>query len=163
MAHPKASLKQRITIDCEGYQPSSIRIDLKNGQLVITGREEFKDSDDNFSIKEFKRTLSVPKELTKDDLVTYFNGKQIIIEFNDTLNSGENKFFELNISIPKHVDPKSLAVQYCDRDLIVQANENEDQSKLNFFQRHKIPKNINLHALRCEFKENMLQFRAPFN
>ena len=66
---PRVPHKYRITVDCVGYSPKSIRTELnkEKTKLVVSAREgvanaDNKHEDDDYSIKEFRRTYKLPGE-----------------------------------------------------------------------------------------------------
>lgn len=70
--------KYRITVDCHGYKPSSIKTEIAGGgaKLVVSGREndeavKVNNDDGDYSLKEFKRTYRLPKNVETDKMVSF--------------------------------------------------------------------------------------------
>lgn len=51
--------KYRITIDCSGYTPLSLRTEFKDGKLHVYGKEEAKSPD--HTVKEIHREYQLPQ------------------------------------------------------------------------------------------------------
>jgi HSP20 family molecular chaperone IbpA len=80
---PKVPQKFRITVDCTGFQPKSIKTDLDKDQkkLVVSGREENREQGDDYSIREFKKTYDFPQNCDPDKLVSFMtSGGKLVIE-----------------------------------------------------------------------------------
>ena len=56
---PSVPQKYRITVDCAGFSPNSIKTELKDDKksVVVSGKEDYKASKDDWSNKEFKKTI----------------------------------------------------------------------------------------------------------
>jgi len=81
---PKVPQKYRITVDCAGFSPSSIKTELKDDKksIVVSGKEEYKKSSDDFSNKEFKKTYMLPENCEKDKMISFMTvGDRLVIEF----------------------------------------------------------------------------------
>ncbi len=54
----KVPNKYRINVDCSGYNPKSIKTEIKDDKLIVSGSEgENQKDNDDFSIKQFKKTI----------------------------------------------------------------------------------------------------------
>jgi HSP20 family molecular chaperone IbpA len=71
----------RITFNCGGYNPKSIKTDLIGTKLFISGKEEARIDGENFSIKEFKRSYELPLNSDGSKLISYMAPTgQLLIE-----------------------------------------------------------------------------------
>ena len=81
---PVVPNKYRITVDCSGYSPESIKTELKdnNKKVVVSGKEELKTSKDNYSNKEFRKTYNLPEKCESDKMASFMTaGDRLVIEF----------------------------------------------------------------------------------
>lgn len=175
--------KYRITVDCAGYNPKSLSTQIRDGKLIVSGREESKVADDDYAVKEFKKTYKVPDNAQVDKFVSFHAGDQLVIEIplrNEqlaTTASNTNQFedlfpqiidgkqMKLSCLVPKDLDPKKLSVTCKDRDLIIKAEdkqESEDRmSSMYYYKQFRLPDNVDLNALKCELSNNRLTVQAP--
>lgn len=73
--------KYRITLDCSGYSPKSIKTEVSGNRINVNGREEEKISGDNYSIKEFKKSYELPINAEADKLASFMTSNgQLVIE-----------------------------------------------------------------------------------
>jgi HSP20 family molecular chaperone IbpA len=81
--------KYRVSLDCSGYNQESIKTDVKNGKLVITGMEGSRkgkkdggdQSDDDYSVREFKKSFKLPENVEVDKLVSFMTSNgQLVVE-----------------------------------------------------------------------------------
>jgi HSP20 family molecular chaperone IbpA len=136
---PKVPQKYRITIDCSGYTPQSIRTELKShNKLVVSGREEHKEGED-FSTREFKKTYQLPQHCESDKLVTFMTpGGKLVVEvpLKETSampissmvpqivdNKDGSKAVSVKFDIPPNLDPTKVSVSIKDRDIICRAED----------------------------------------
>jgi len=187
---PSAPRRHRISIDCNGFQPDSIKTNINesNGQqcLVVTGNEESGVvGSRDYSKKEFKRTYVLPKNAQHEKLVSYMTpGGQLIVDVPlavqesgsgalesflpkivDTPEGG--KGVELQLQLPANVDPNKVQVNIRGRDLIVRVedkNETPDTySRVHIYHKTRLPDNTDLNELRCTQENNQLRICAPIN
>ena len=185
---PRVPKKYRVSLDCEGFNPKSIKTEVKDGKLIITGHEgkEAESQDGDFSVRQFRKTYPLPEGVETDKLVSFMttSGKLIveipIKEEQKTQDKslatgfpqiveGENgqKNVAIKLNLPKSIDPSKLSVTCKDRDLIVQAenvNEKEDsRSQTFYYQRTTLPENTDFNSLKCMFENNQLSITAPLH
>ena len=73
--------KYRITLDCSGYSPNSIKTEISDKRINVSGREEEKLSGENYSIKEFKKSYELPLNAEADKLASFMTSNgQLVIE-----------------------------------------------------------------------------------
>lgn len=72
--------KYRVTVDCSDFSPSSIKTDIKGTKITVTAREEDRSSNDDYVVKELKKTYELPEEAETDKIASFVNkeGKLII-------------------------------------------------------------------------------------
>ena len=176
---PRVPHKYRVTLDVSGFKPSSIKTDINGNKITVSAREEEKESSDNYSVREFKKTYELPAEAETEKLVSFVtrNG-QLIIEAplkhqqkNNEMSeflpkiSEDGKSFSLNLSLPKNIDPAKVSVTCKDRDLIIKAEDKIDKpdsmSSYSFYKRSTLPENTDFDAIKCHFDNSKLAISAP--
>jgi len=182
----KITRKYRISLDCAGYNPKSIKTEVKDGKLCVIGKEEVKDEKGDYSCKEFRKTYDLPENTETDKLVSFVTRQgNIVIEM--PLKVGEekpasneddmfpkiieskdgDKQIKMKCNLPKNVDPSKLTVTCKDRDVIIKAEdiqENDDKySRRCYYKRFTMPERADLTAMKCSFENNLLTLEAPFN
>jgi HSP20 family molecular chaperone IbpA len=184
---PRVPEKYRITVNCAGYKPESIKTEVKDNKLVVSGIEEFKDKDsDDFSKKEFKKSYKLPENAEVDKLSSFVAGKHLVVEVPlkqkeaekieeeqedcfPKIVDGENgsRRVKLDTFVPKGIDPSKLSVTCKDRDLIIKAEDKVEGdgtfSQTYFYKHYRLPENTDFNALKCELKDNKLSIQAPLN
>jgi len=81
---PSVPQKYRITVECAGFSPNSIKTELKDDKksVVVSGKEEHKVNKDDWSNKEFKKTYKLPENCEPDKMVSFMTlGDRLVIEF----------------------------------------------------------------------------------
>lgn len=170
---PLVPQKYRITLDCGGFNESSINTDVTGDQVIISateGNPEQKGTGD-YTIREFKKTYDLPNYVDKNKLVSFMtNEGLLVVEFpfkEDTVTSNlfptvdqVNKKVSLTVNIPDNVDPNRLSVICRDNDLIIRADyrvKNEDgstRSKVHYLRRATLPENTDFNSMKCEADQN---------
>lgn len=135
----------RITFNCGGYSPKSIKTDVYGTKVVISGREEARIDCENYSVKEFKRSYELPVNADGERLASYMapNG-QLLIEvplknlaspdresptnsskkvMAPNANDDSTTSFSVTYQLPENIDPSKLNITCRDRDLIIQTVE----------------------------------------
>jgi HSP20 family molecular chaperone IbpA len=177
------SMPRRFRIDCDvsDFSPSSIKTEIKDNKLIVSGSNESKFDDQNFTKREFKRMYELPKDSEKDKLVSFvapdgrfvaelplFDNKNMFEDMPKIVN-GENgaKSVQMSISVPEKIDPSKISVTCKDRELIVKAEENKEDSnstsRSSYFQRTTMPENTNWDQLKCTYENNKLNVSAPID
>lgn len=178
---PRVPQKYRITVDCVGFKPESIKTEVKGHKLIVTAREEVK-HDDDFSIKEFKKTYELPKHAEIEKLVSFMapHGELVVevpLKETDThkhedlfprivdVPNGGGKAVSLQFGVPENIDPSKISVHIKDRDLIVKAEDKVQKpdgvSKFYYYKRTTLPENTDFAALKCNYDNHQIQVSAP--
>lgn len=142
-AMPRVPQKYRITVDCAGFSPKSIKTEVKNQKLTVTAREEVKMEAGDFSIKEFKKTYDLPATAEADKLVSFMTSHgHLVIEVplkETSLHPNADLFpqivdqpngakaVQMKFNLPENVDPSKASVSIKDRDLIVRVEDKVDK------------------------------------
>ena len=95
---PSVPQKYRITVDCAGYSPCSIKTELKKDKksVVVSGKENYKTSNGDWSNKEFMKTYKLPENCEPDKMVSFMTiGDRLVIEFP---LKGSNQFVNIFFS-----------------------------------------------------------------
>jgi len=180
---PRVPQKYRITVDCPGYNPKSIKTEVNGRKLVVSAREEVRHDGEDFSIKEFKKTYELPENSESDKLVSFMTGhghlvievplKECNVHLNtdlfpkivDTIDGG--KQCQLNFQVPQNIDPSKVHVSIKDRDLIVKAEDKVEKpdgiSRFYFYKRTTLPENTEFENLKCQWNDHRLSVSAPLN
>jgi len=180
--YPKVPQKYRMTLDLPGFSPGSIKTELKdNDKIIIRGHEEHRKTEEEFNVKEFKRTLDLPENSEADKLVSFMTtGNKLVVEvpikdsdkspFTDMFpqiveNKDGSKFVTMRFSVPENVDHAKLHVNVKDRDLIFRAEpklEKEDPSIHHiYYKRTSLPENTKFDSLKCVHEGNYINITAP--
>jgi HSP20 family molecular chaperone IbpA len=179
---PMIPQKHRIVVDVRGFNPNSITTEVKGDQLIVTGCEGQKPSDQgDYSVKEFKRTYKIPDNVDVSKLVSFVTGNgRFVVEIpyklerlreSDDLfprlidEEGGKKRMEMHLSLPENIDPNKVNVTFKDRDLIVQAEDKQEKpdtvSRVYYYRRSTLPENTDFNALKCHLEKNKLTVTAP--
>lgn len=179
---PKVPQKYRIIVDVVGYNPKSIKTELgKDGKLIVTGREENKKHDDDYSIKEFKKVYELPKNAEVEKLVSFVapHGELVIeVPLKESQSHSNNDLFprildapnggkqvSLNFGVPENIDPSEITVNIKDRDLIVKAEHKVEKpdgtSKFFYYKRTTLPENTDFGALKVNYDNHQINVAAP--
>lgn len=144
---PKVPQKYRISIDCSGFSPKSIKTDLKGNKLVVHGQEESKvEGTHDYSKREFRKTFDLPANAEHDKMVSFMTGNgNLIVELplketktspNSDLyphivdNPDGTKNVSMKFTLPPNVDPAKAHVMVKDRDLILRVEDKVERPDL---------------------------------
>ena len=173
--------KYRVTIDCTGYGPESIKTEVKDGVLIVTGSEGDKKSDnEDFSIRQFRKSYKLPSNADTEKLASFIasNGKLVIeVPLKQTKTntisdlipkiSEDKKSVSMSMSLPEGIDPSKINVTCKDRELVVKyenKTETDDSfSKIYFYKQVLLPENTEFNGLKCAYENNTLSVTAPLN
>ena len=169
----------RISVDTAGYNPKSIKTEIKDGKLFVSGKEEFKDTNGDYSSKEFGRSYDLPKNSETDKLVSFAtkNGQLVVdvplkaeksVAFEDDLFPKiVEKQVSMKCSVPNNIDPSKLNVTIKDHDLIIQAEDisetSDSYSKKTYYKRCTMPKNCDFQNMKCHYSNGSLSIEAPIS
>lgn len=182
---PKVPQKYRVTLDCVGYSPNSIKTEWKGNQLTVSAREEERLETGDFSVKEFKKTYTMPPHAECDKMVSFMTGDgQLCIEvpLKETSRSMNQDMFPqimdspaggkqvaMKFAIPENIKPEHIHVNIKDRCLVVKAEEKmqrpDGMSKFHYYKKTTLPENTDFEHLKCNFDDSthQIQVEAPIN
>lgn len=171
--------KYRITVDCAGFNPKSIKTEVAGNKVIVNAREEDRSNPDDYSIREFKKTYELPSNAQADKLASFVtsNGKLVIEAPLKRENQGlsvdnsfpkitdDGKSFSLSFNLPERIDPSKINVTCKDRELIIKAEDKQEKqdgmSSFSFYQRSTLPENTDFNAIKCQLENQKLNITAP--
>jgi HSP20 family molecular chaperone IbpA len=172
----QSSNNLRITLDCTGYSPKSIKTDVIGNKITVTAREEDRQSSDNYTIKEFKRSYDLPKNADIEKLQSFISpGGQLYIEvpvkipkYEEQLPKiiDDGKSFSMIYTIPDYIDSSKITVSNKDREVIIKSEDKLSEMKLDeknfiYFKRFSLPENVDFNQISCNLEKNKLTITAP--
>lgn len=181
---PKVPQKYRVTLDCVGYNPNSIKTEWKGNQLTVSAREEDRLETGDYSVKEFKKTYTMPPNAECDKMVSFMTGDgQLCIEvplketsrspnqdlFPRIVDENGTKKVSMEFSIPENIAPEHIHVNVKDRCLVVKAEEKQTRpdgvSKFHYYKKTTLPENTDFDNLKCNFDDatHKINVSAPIN
>lgn len=179
---PKVPEKYRIQVNCAGYKPESLKVEIKDEKLHVSAREEYKKNDEDFSVKEFKKTYELPNAAESDKMATFFAGGHLVIEiplkkeakhiqgdlFPKVVDHKDGtKEVVMTCVVPNNIHPSKVHITCKDRDLIIKAEDRveskDSMTKFYYYKRCTLPENTDYRALKCHFEKNNLLINAPIN
>lgn len=183
---PRVPRKYRITLDCAGYNPKSIKTEIQNNKLILYGKEEDKNENGDYSTKEFRKSYNLPENAEVDKLVSFMtrNGHLVVevplkVETQSAVTNTDDlfpklvesndgkKYVTMNCSVPTNIDPSKLTVTCKDRDIIIKAEENQEtndtKSRMYYYKRCTMPENTDFNSLKCHYENGQLSIQAPLN
>lgn len=180
---PRVPQKYRIVVDCHGYQPKSIKTEIKNDRLTVIGHEEVRHEGEDFQVKQFKRTYKIPPTCETDKLVSFMTRHgQLVIEIpmretnvhsNTDLfprivdNVDGSKTVAMRFQVPENIAPEKVSLSIKDRDLIVKAEDKVEKpdgiSRFFYYKRTTLPENTKFDELKCNYDNHQLSITAPLN
>jgi len=184
---PDEPHRYRLSLDCRGFSPKSLKIDLKDvkGQKVlkVCGLEESgnKNSDD-FHRKELKKSFTLPKNVECNKLVSFMTPEgKLIIEMPfkrmheaqlasmlpHIVDTKTGKEMRIKLPLPEGISAEKVHVMVKDRDLIVQCEDRvitpDSLTRVHVINRVTLPENIQWSALKCVKQEDAVVVTAPLN
>jgi HSP20 family molecular chaperone IbpA len=184
---PVVPQKYRISVDCAGFQPESIKTEMKdqNGKkvLCIAGHEvSGTKGSEHYLNKELRKTYTLPENIEVDKIASFMGpGGQFVVEFPlketaSTPNLGllpqivdiaGIKQVQMKFPIPANVDPNKVQVSVKDRDLIMRVEDKcespDSFSRVHIYTRTTLPDNTDFNQLKCVYDNNQLCISAPIN
>jgi len=182
---PKVPQRYRVTLDCVGYNPNSIRTEWHGNQLTVSAREEERvDNSDDFSVKEFHKTYTMPPHAECDKMASFMTGDgQLVIEvpLKETSRSPNQDLFpaivdedgikkvKMQFSMPENIPADHIHVNVKDRCLVVKAEDKQKRpdgvSQFHYYKKTTLPENTDFENLRCDYDDNTHQISvsAPIN
>jgi len=183
-ALPKVPQKYRITLDCTGYSPSSIKTEWKDDKLTVFGCESNKcEESGDFHTKEFKKTYTMPPHAECDKMICFMtNDSQLVIEvpLKETENhqnfdlfpqicDAENggKCMKMKFTVPENIAPEHIHINIKDRCLVVKAEEKKVKpdgvSTFHYYKKTTLPENTDWDELKCSYDNHQISVNAPLN
>lgn len=181
---PRVPQKYRITVDCAGFSPNALKVDFdKNGKLVVHGHEEHKESEEDYSVRNFKKVYDLPENVEREKMVTFLTqGGKLVIEMplretplckiSDLLpqiveEKDGKKSVQMKFHLPKQIDPSHCQVSVKDRDVIIRAEDSQKKpdriSNFYYYKRTTLPENTNFDQIKCVQDENGIKVSAPLD
>jgi HSP20 family molecular chaperone IbpA len=181
---PRVPQKYRITVDCAGFKPTSIKTELNGKVLTVSAHEEHKiEGTDDFSVKQFKKTYKLPESAIPEKLVSFMahNGHFVVeVPLNETeklkvgdlfpqiVDEGNGaKHVTMRFNVPEHIDPSKISVSIKDHDVIFRAEDEvkkpDGVSRFHYYQRTTLPENTVIPGLKCTHENSQVVVRAPLN
>jgi HSP20 family molecular chaperone IbpA len=168
---PRVPQKYRITLDCTGYSPKSIKTEWgKDNKLTVSAREEQKDVSGDYHIKEFKKTYTLPVNAEPEKLVSFVTGDgELCIEvplkettqhadsdlFPQIVDENGGKQVKMQFAVPENIAPEHIHVNIKDRCLVVKAEEKKIKpdgvSKFHYYKKTTLPENTDFDNLKCNY------------
>lgn len=174
--------KFRVTTDVAGFTPKSIKTEVSDDKkrLYVSGREgePKKTADEDYSVREFRKTFNLPENVDIDQMVSFVTATdKLVVEIpykekaiTENLlpkveGEGENKQVSFDLQLPENIDPSKIKVTCKDRDLIVQADHKQEKpdsySQTSFYSRTTLPETTDFKQLKCHFDRHQLSVTAP--
>lgn len=189
MMMPRVPRKFRVTVDCSGMRPESVKTSIENGKLVVSGRDESKDERGDYSVREIRRTFDVPSNAETDKLASFMTAMgTLIIEIPlkrqpETSTMGTlmgtdivpkvvdkgagHQAVTMRVGVPKEMDPSKIKVTCKDRDLIIRADDEKHKqdrhTRVHYYQRVTLPENTDFNTMHCRLENNQLAIDADLN
>lgn len=165
----KSPRTYRVTLDVSEFNPGSIKTEItKENKLVVNAREEVKEKNEDFSLRELKKTYDLPHEAELDKLVSFVNKNgQLVIEVPLKENqkkaeekenlaefipkiSEDGKSVSFDFRLPKHIDSNKVSITRENRDLIIRAEDENDSLSKHFI----LPDNTDFDSIKCSLNED---------
>lgn len=142
---PKVPQKYRVSVDCRGFKPESIKIEMKDHhKMIISGHEEQRVSGEDYSSRRLKKTVQLPANSDAKNMVSFMTRDgHLIVEVPLTESKGHSvndllpkivdlknggKEVQMKFTVPENVDPTKVTVSVKDRDIILRAEDRTDKS-----------------------------------
>lgn len=176
---PRQPEKYRVTVDCSGFNPNSIKTEVSGLKVIVTAREEQRQDSNNYTMKEFKKSYDLPANSETEKLTSYVVGKeQLVIEvplrqeqvlaqelYLHPVVSDDKKYVSMEFAFPEYLDPTKVSVVCKDNDLIIRGEDRQGtwdkMSHFSYYKRVTMPENTDFYELKCKMDKNVLSIRAP--
>jgi len=184
---PVVPQKYRISIDCAGFSPDSIKTEMKDQQgkkvLCIAGQEvSGTKGSEHYVNKELHKQYNLPENIEVDKIASFMGpGGQFVVEFPlketattpnlgllpQIVDKAGQKQVEMKFPIPTNIDPNKVQVSVKDRDLIMRVEDKcespDSISRVHIYTRTTLPENTDFNQLKCVYDNNQLCISAPIN
>jgi len=176
---PRFPNKFRVQLNCSGFNSESIKTEIKENKLIVTGNEGKQQNEfEDFSVKQFRKTFKLPDNTENDKMVSFMTSNgQLVIEIpikEETENktgdlfpriSDDKKKVNMNILLPENIDPNKLKVTCKDRQLVInyqhKTEDEKNYSDIQYYKQVLMPENTDFRALKCLFENSTLSIEAP--
>jgi HSP20 family molecular chaperone IbpA len=71
--------KFRITVDVAGYNSDSVKTDVQGGKVVVTAKEEDKQDNNDYTLREFRRSYELPKNAETEKLTSFVTRSGLLL------------------------------------------------------------------------------------
>lgn len=180
---PRVPQKYRITVDCPGFSAHSIHTEVKNHKLYLNGREEERTDENDYSVREFKKTYDLPAHAEPEKLVSFMTSPgHLVIEmplreqglhmnmdlFPKIVDGADGKkLVTLDFQVPENIHPEKIHIHVKDRDLIVKAQDKlekkDSMTRFYYYKRTTLPENTDFEHLKCNWKDHRIAVSAPLD
>jgi len=186
LSQPKVPQKYRVTVDCAGFEPKSIKTEISGDKLIVSGQEGARATNEgeDFSHRSFKRTFQLPALVEKEKMTSFMNNHgTLVIDIPYKMDTSGQKNEDMwpkivdtkdgrkeatmRMQLPLNIDPSKVQVTAKDRDIIIKAEDKTETpnnySKFYFYRRSTMPESTDLSGLKCVYDNNTLTITAPVN
>ncbi len=161
--------KWRVTVDCSGYEPKHVHIELKHDKLVVWGREESSQEVQDpaqFHVKTFKRMFDIPPNAVQQKYTSFMtpDGKLIVemplaetetrphdhkqAKFERTLSGNET--VSVSFRVPQGIDPAKVNISVKDNNLVMHVEDEQKTQdsmyKVHLYRRTSMPPNTDFEG-----------------
>lgn len=176
---PRQPEKYRVTVNCQGYNPNTIKTEVIDKKVYVYAREESRVDSNNYTLKEFKKSYDLPENSDTDKLHSYVVSKdQLVIEvplhqekvvarelYLHPVVSDDKKYVSMEFAFPEYIDPSKISVVCKNNDLIIRGEDTrgtwDKQSHFSYYKRVTLPENTDFYELKCKMDSNVLAITAP--
>jgi len=177
--NPRFPNKFRVKLNCSGFNSESIKTEIIDNKLIVTGNEGNKQNEsEDFSLKQFRKTIKLPGNTENDKMASFMTSSgHLVIEIpikEETKNevgdlfpriSDDKKNVNMNLALPESLDPNKLKVTCKDRQLVISyqnKTENEESySDVHYYKQVLMPENTDFTTLKCVYENKLLKISAP--
>jgi len=183
-AQPTVPQKYRVTVECAGFNPQSIKTEIRGDKLVVSGCEGGKgaSTDDDYHERSFKKTFKLPQHSEPDKMTSFMTSRGTLVVdipykmdasgqraedmYPTIVDKDGHKEVNLQLSFPESIDPAKVQVTAKDRDIIVKAEDkresNDGFSQFHYYRRSTMPENTDMSGLKCHMDpQHKLVITAP--
>ena len=176
----------RVSLEIAGLDKNSIKTEINNKKLIITGKEGEKVETGDFLLQEFRKTFDLPDNLETEKMQTYINRigrftveipfkseklkSSHLLQFDQLPKIVEaekgNKMVALQLSIPSNIDPSKITLTHKNNYLILKAQDKSESPEgvksFYYYKKISLPEGTNFDKLQSKFADNYLTVSAPF-
>ena len=167
-----------IKVDITGYNPESIKTEVKEGKLHVIGNEEVKNDSGDYARKSFHKSYDLPSNIEPGlSLTSYCNNGQLLVEIplsvveiakSDDLFpkiEDKSKRVTMKCTIPLNtIDPSKISVICKDGEVSIYGEEVEENLgktiKKTYQKRFNMPLNTDFNSLVSYFDKTSVTVEA---